>query len=572
MARGVPRDPTSFFDAAPLTPSECQMLSDIGKAAFSKLLETTRFIRRLAAQEGGEMNKHTYGATINITGNLEEIAHFCVRIVSSGDSAAHRKIAAQLYCLENTARLHTIEAPTSLSPFHYTGLRWSHIKSPMRMLLRDRDFCTVEYLDEYIDENGKRGFAMCSHSVSHSSCPALTLSNNYVRASVLNSGYVFTETDSPSVLRVTIYFDYGAPGKMAQARLLQSLTKRRVKRMEEVQTLLGTNTADASHHHRTIPADHDACAICNRTFKGLSLFNRKVQCKLCDQIVCKRCSDEDKAGYMRDRVCHSCLRDMHPAFGGATRRAPFETSSAMSIANYSHHSYSQVESALDTQRTPRHIRDTAAPLSTTPHSMTGTSFNFNRSLHVPVKASSASIDMDDPSRVGRAASVDRNRADSNRVRTPSMEQRSIFERPDDATGSMRGMAAMRRRPTDPRTPRQLVGEHHVVTPKSSSLAMRPTDQQQHTPKSIATTMRPTMENRPTKSDSLCDLSYLHDVMRSTESPQSTKSRVSNRSSNQSGRSTSSAKSNASGRSNTSVRSSTAAPPMSDLSYLSNFKQ
>ncbi|RHY81236.1 hypothetical protein DYB31_004171 [Aphanomyces astaci] len=557
MAR-TQRDPTSFFDAAPLSPSECQMLSDIGKASFSKLLETTRFIRRLAAQEMGA-DKHAYGSTINIAGSLEEIGHFCVRLVSSGDSAAHQKIAAELYCLESTARLHAIEMPTALSPFHYTGLRWSHIKSPMRMLVRDRDFCTIEYLDEYIDENGKRGFAMCSHSVPHASCPPLTHTNNFVRATVHHSGYVLdilvrscsrvvscryvvTETDIPSILRVTIYFDYGAPGRMAQSKLLQSLTKRRVRRMEEIHVLIGNG---ASVNHQAILQDNDTCAICSRGFKGsIALFQRKITCRMCEQTVCKRCSNEDKpGGFTRgsDRVCHSCLRDIHPAFGGG-RFAPYEASSAISgvhsVSNQSHSNYDGMDSQYG--------------------------------------------------RISRTMSVEQL---DGRVRTPSTEHRSIFHPPERKMSTdnifNQKTTTPRRLTTDGSlsTPRRMdIVPHGVFTPKASlsstataSATFSGLQSMRRAPAIVSTE---DLANRNHKSDSLCDLSYLTDVMHrgpgvsssplnTASSAKSRKSSKSNRSSNQSGHSTVSAKSNLSA-----TPSDVTQPhrQMSDLSYLSNYKQ
>ncbi|ETW02841.1 hypothetical protein H310_05321 [Aphanomyces invadans] len=594
------RDPTSFFDAAPLSPSECQMLSDIGKASFSKLLETTRFIRRLAEQEMGG-DKHTYGSTISIAGSLEEIAHFCVRLVSSGDSPAHRKIAAELYCLESTARLHAIEMPTALSPFHYTGLRWSHIKSPMRMLLRDRDFCTIEYLDEYIDENGKRGFAMCSHSVPHASCPPLTHTNNYVRATVHHSGYVVTETDIPSVLRVTIYFDYGAPGKMAQTKLLQSLTKRRIRRMEEIHTLIGSGS---TVNHQSVLQDNDTCAICSRGFKGgMALFQRKVVCRMCEQIVCKRCSSEDKpGGYTRgsERVCHSCLRDVHPAFGGG-RFAPYEGSSAMSaIHSVSNQSYSHYD-GLDSQRHANHHQSNIPNehAAAQPLSAKG-SLNFNR-FHFPAAAKPTSTlttmsSYDEYSRGSRTMSFDRR---DSRVQTPSSEHRSIF-RPPERNLSVENVLDPHQRTTTPRrltsdavggylTPRRREKNpaHGVFTPKpslsttatgsatfSAIQSARPIPQVVSFGESAAAAAG----NRNHKSDSLCDLSYLNEVMvrgPGASSPLNTstsaKSRKSNRSSNQSGHSTVSAKSNLS------AAHSDVPPPqpprqLSDLSYLSNYKQ
>ncbi|CAK4082787.1 unnamed protein product [Aphanomyces euteiches] len=591
------RDPSSFFDPAPLTPSECQMFSDIGKAAFSKLLETTRFIRRLAAQEPShDSSKHVYGATINIAGSLEELAHLFVRIVSSGDSVAHRKIAAQLYCADTTARIHTIEMPSTISPFHYAGLRWTHVKSPMRMLVRDRDFCAVEYVDEYIDENGKRGFAMCTHSVPHVSCPELTLSSNYVRAFMYNSGYVITETDRPNVLRVTIYFDYGAPGKITQARLLQALTKRRVRRMEEIYLLIGLN-ANGSQPSTAPPADEDTCSICSRNFKSsLSFLQRKVQCRLCQQTVCRRCSDEERGGRMRDRVCHACLRDMHPAFNQRHHQSyNIETGSALSYSYAQSHSLPP-DAILESQRSINGYQPypRAYPPPEPIKEPTPKASNFSLDFHRFTLPAKSTTKIAPPVEVHRGAPPP---SFDNRLPTPGSERPgSIFDRPSDLTprGNQGGFVTPRRGEplSTPRqqfrdpvsTPRQQTREplstprqknrEPVSTPRQQTREPLSTPRQKkrepvstprkqsQEPVSTPRSTRSAIGTDAQKGDALCDLSYLTTVMRSSPS-KSTKLRKSNRMSNQSGNSTVSVKSTKSSGSDS--------RPKSDLSYLSSFK-
>ncbi|OQR84894.1 hypothetical protein ACHHYP_12564 [Achlya hypogyna] len=313
---------TTDFHPAPLSDVEAHMLCDIGRNAFSKLLETTRCLRELLISqpdvEHNDLKKRYFAATFNLMGNIDEIADFCVKVSCSGDSTAHRKIAAELFCLEATARLYSIEYPTSVAPYHYIGMRWSHIKSPMRMLLRDRDFCTIEYQDEYIDENGRRGYAMCSHSVEHNACPPLDLGQNYVRSKLFHSGYVFTETDIPNVLKVTLYFDYGQHQKMAHYMLLNTVARHRLQRIERINSLIG------SHHPRQVTSSRHSmyanstakCGMCDKAFsKGLSFFQRKATCCICHSVVCRSCScewDVDTGrGLRRDRVCKHCFRDMH---------------------------------------------------------------------------------------------------------------------------------------------------------------------------------------------------------------------------------------------------------------------
>ncbi|EQC33844.1 hypothetical protein SDRG_08525 [Saprolegnia diclina VS20] len=338
--------PTSLSDV------EAQMLCDIGKNAFSKLLETTRCLRELLISqpdvEHNDLKKRYFAATFNLMGNIDEIADFCVKVSCAGDSSAHRKIAAELFCLEATARLYSIEYPTSVAPYHYIGMRWSHIKSPMRMLLRDRDFCTIEYQDEYIDENGQRGYAMCSHSVEHNACPPLDLGQNYVRSKLFHSGYVFTETDIPNVLKVTLYFDYGQHQKMAHYMLLNTVARHRLQRIERINSLIGSHQprhVTSSMHSNGGLNTPTKCAMCDKAFsKGLSLFQRKATCCICHSVVCRSCScewDVDTGrGLRRDRVCKHCFRDMHQ---NARRLNDYRDTMSHYTNRYSHGNHSVVD-------------------------------------------------------------------------------------------------------------------------------------------------------------------------------------------------------------------------------------
>ena len=140
---------------------------------------------------------------------------------------------------------------------------------------------------------------MCMQSMAHPSCPSLTFSNNYVRATLNNSGYVFTETNVPGVLRVTLYFDYGSDVSQGipQNWMLNAIAKKRLKRIETLNTLIGTRmpsresmlirgtTMDVNNDRTFCKLNNvkSKCALCFNTF-GLAVFQRKVHCRTCDEV------------------------------------------------------------------------------------------------------------------------------------------------------------------------------------------------------------------------------------------------------------------------------------------------
>ncbi|KAG9403884.1 hypothetical protein AC1031_005374 [Aphanomyces cochlioides] len=401
--------------------------------------------------------------------------------------------------------------------------------------------------------------------------------------------YVITETDRPNVLRVTIYFDYGAPGKITQARLLQALTKRRVRRMEEIYLLIGSN-ANGPHPSTAPPADEDTCSICSRNLKSsLSFLQRKVQCRLCQQTVCRRCSDEERGGRMRDRVCHACLRDMHPAFNQQRHHQScnVETSSAISYSYAQSHSL-PTDAILESQRSINGYQpySRAYPPPEPIKEPTPKASNFNLDFHRFTLPAKSTTKIAPPIEVHRGAPPP---SFDNRLPTPGSERPgSIFDRPSDLTprGNQGGFMTPRRgEPLS--TPRQQFRDP-VSTPRQQNREPLSTPRQQNreplstprkknrepvstprkqsqeplsTPRS-ACSARSAVGIDPQKGDALCDLSYLTTVMRSSPS-KSTKSRKSNRMSNQSGNSTVSVKSTKSSGSDS--------RPKSDLSYLSSFK-
>lgn len=102
-------------------------------------------------------------------------------------------------------------APTKEHPYRSCGMRWSLWHSPSK-LIRQRDIVYLEYMDTFVDERGRRGWARMTQSLEHRSCPPLMGSHNVVRAFLHYCGTVYTETDKPNILEAVTYYDADTQG------------------------------------------------------------------------------------------------------------------------------------------------------------------------------------------------------------------------------------------------------------------------------------------------------------------------------------------------------------------------
>lgn len=107
--------------------------------------------------------------------------------------------------------LYTFLDPTPDHPFRSCGLRWSLWHSPSA-LIRQRDIVYLEYMDTFVDERGRRGWARMTYSIEHRSCPPITDTHNIVRAHLHCCGTLYTETAEPGVLKAITYYDADTQG------------------------------------------------------------------------------------------------------------------------------------------------------------------------------------------------------------------------------------------------------------------------------------------------------------------------------------------------------------------------
>lgn len=80
-------------------------------------------------------------------------------------------------------------------------------------------------MDTFVDENGRRGWARCTQSLVHRSCPPLIDSHNIVRAHLGCSGTIYTESDTPGVLDVVTLYDCDTKGVPAWMTKFVALRK-----------------------------------------------------------------------------------------------------------------------------------------------------------------------------------------------------------------------------------------------------------------------------------------------------------------------------------------------------------
>ncbi|GMF60765.1 unnamed protein product [Phytophthora fragariaefolia] len=69
-------------------------------------------------------------------------------------------------------QIYRFVSPTREHPYRSCGMRWSLWHSPSK-LIRQRDIVYLEYMDTFVDERGRRGWARMTQSLEHRSCPPL---------------------------------------------------------------------------------------------------------------------------------------------------------------------------------------------------------------------------------------------------------------------------------------------------------------------------------------------------------------------------------------------------------------
>ncbi|EQC31625.1 hypothetical protein SDRG_10791 [Saprolegnia diclina VS20] len=143
-------------------------------------------------------------ARVSMPGALDDVSAFYLGTLDKPEQ----------YCnqmrYDSTKPIYNLVPRTPNHPNRYMGLRWNAYATPV--LCRPRDLFVLEYFDEFVDDQGRRGWARCIQSVEHSSCPSVP---GYVRATARTSGFVALESVVPGVVDFFVILDVDFGGHLS---------------------------------------------------------------------------------------------------------------------------------------------------------------------------------------------------------------------------------------------------------------------------------------------------------------------------------------------------------------------
>ncbi|RHY28662.1 hypothetical protein DYB32_005794 [Aphanomyces invadans] len=177
-----------------------------------------------------------------------------------------------------------------VAPLHYVALNWMAVEMPS--VIADRDFCYVEYHDEFHDGADRRGWARAIHSVDLASCPPLHDKFGMIRGKIYHSGQVFIENDgNSSVLdmhQIVCVELHGTVSHDIHHAVLVQLAEECMNVDEYLRTvnLSQCRLVDA------MASKAHCCACCEAPFKVSLLFAsvKRHLCRVCGHTVCEECS------------------------------------------------------------------------------------------------------------------------------------------------------------------------------------------------------------------------------------------------------------------------------------------
>ncbi|CAK4281510.1 unnamed protein product [Aphanomyces euteiches] len=189
--------PDDFFNPPPLSATKVDELRAIGHRARRDLLEYTKM-------KGGpiEWTLHTNDGKVQVyTAREENLPLFLgttliestldeVRAIFTAPTTADiRRINSAYYPdILDEVRLYTLSTPTEHRPHHLSSVSWILHRSALQgFLIRCRDFCTVEHLED-VSIDGKKAWIRAFKSVELIACPELERRYGIIRAEFLHSG------------------------------------------------------------------------------------------------------------------------------------------------------------------------------------------------------------------------------------------------------------------------------------------------------------------------------------------------------------------------------------------------
>lgn len=149
-------------------------------------------------------------------------------------------------------------------------------------------------MDTFVDENGRRGWARCTQSIVHRSCPPLINSHNIVRAHLGCSGTIYTESDTPGVLDVITLYDCDTKGVPAWMTKFVALRKAKNAHLLEhlIRLARAANDSLVADFTKIIPAKAEkACFGCGDVLAKWSVGGHR-KCRECHEVQYAVCLNE----------------------------------------------------------------------------------------------------------------------------------------------------------------------------------------------------------------------------------------------------------------------------------------
>ncbi|TMW69180.1 hypothetical protein Poli38472_001336 [Pythium oligandrum] len=210
----------------------------------------------------------------------------------------------------------------------WLGINW-WVQHMSNKLYRDRDFMVIERQEEFLSKDWRRGFAHVRHSVDIGAQTEVASASPFVRANIIQSGFVIIESQEPGILDFAHTMELELSGNFSALQHRQLIIKRLfnweklddllwMSRLLRSQSLMIPDMSDS--------VDYNLCSRCQ--YRPGKLYRRALDaCVVCERIVCSSCSrvweaprtiapqgmrispELESSGMIKARVCMHCVRE-----------------------------------------------------------------------------------------------------------------------------------------------------------------------------------------------------------------------------------------------------------------------
>ncbi|CAK4629504.1 unnamed protein product, partial [Aphanomyces euteiches] len=151
-------------------------------------------------------------------------------------------------------------------------IRWVSVKSPIRSVIKSRDFCLVEFQHQITMHDGRDGKQL-----------------GLIRTTMYRMGALYVETDRPGVLQENRLIQVVVAGT-APSWILNFIQLKRMRDLKKMDRFFQEQRLSAQtflSHPNLIPkSSRSRCFLCQSAF---SLLQPKSQCQKCGQVMCRSC-------------------------------------------------------------------------------------------------------------------------------------------------------------------------------------------------------------------------------------------------------------------------------------------